>query len=179
MFPSLVTLDGFYAWLSTHLTADLPPEWNSWSMFHQLSHIYAKTPFCCVEAVANNALNRRRVVIFDQMWANAAPTWKTVFSPNSIYNRPKWILWSFLMFSGTTAEFGRTERSASFLSLRPRLISIAPLNRCFWRSRVRIILIQPLLCLIIIFPIKKQCLINTWNCFENLPQLLHLEYCNL
>ena len=34
-------------------------------MFHPLSHIYAKIPFCCVETVANNTLNHRRVVVFD------------------------------------------------------------------------------------------------------------------
>ena len=35
------------------------------SMFHPLSHIYAKTTFCCVETVPNNALNRQHV--FDQL----------------------------------------------------------------------------------------------------------------
>ena len=49
MFASLVTLDGFHLLLSTQLTADLTPESSGRSMFHPLSHIYAKTPFCCVE----------------------------------------------------------------------------------------------------------------------------------
>ena len=65
MFASLVTLDGFHLLLSTQLTADLTPEQSIESMFHLLSHIYAKTPFCCNETVANNTLNRRRVVVFD------------------------------------------------------------------------------------------------------------------
>ena len=38
-------------------------------------------------------------------------------------------------------------------------VSIPLLNRCFRRSRVRITLIKPLLCL----NIWKQCFINTWN----------------
>ena len=56
MFVSLVALDSFHLLLSSQLTADLTPEWTGGSMFHLLSHIYAKTPFSCVETVANNAL---------------------------------------------------------------------------------------------------------------------------
>ena len=55
----------FYLLLSTQLTADLTPESSGGSMFHSFSYIYAKNPFCGVETVANNALNRRRVVVFD------------------------------------------------------------------------------------------------------------------
>ena len=54
MFASLVALNGFHLLLSTQLTADLTLEWSGGSIFHPLSHIYAKTPFCCVETVANN-----------------------------------------------------------------------------------------------------------------------------
>ena len=54
MFASLVALDGFRLLLSTQLTANLTPEWSSGSMFHPLSHIYAKTPFSCIETVLNN-----------------------------------------------------------------------------------------------------------------------------
>ena len=42
-------------------------------------------------------------------------------------------------------------------------VSIRPLNRCFRRSRVRITLIKPLLCLNSFFPVRKQCFINTQN----------------
>ena len=62
MFASLVTLDDFHPLLSTQLTANLTLKWNSGSMFYPLSHIYAKTPFCCVETVANNALNCWHIV---------------------------------------------------------------------------------------------------------------------
>ena len=66
MFASLVTLDGFHLLLSTQLTANLTPEGSGGFMFPSLSHNYAKTPFCCVETVANNALDRR-VVVFDRL----------------------------------------------------------------------------------------------------------------
>ena len=116
MFGSLVALDGLHLLLFTHLTADLTPEWSDGSMFHQLSNIYAKTPFCCVENVPI-VLNRQQVV-FDWLWVNAAPTLNTAFSltnvhvkwwihcllisstpllshTTSIYLRPKWVFWWF------------------------------------------------------------------------------------
>ena len=131
------------------LTTYLTLEWSGGSIFHPLSNIYAKTPFCCIETAANNALNRRCVVVFDRLWANAAPTLSTAFSLTnvhakrwipcllissnpllshsiSIYDRPKrvcGVFFFFLLFSGTTAEFGRLKRSVSFMSLRPRLNS--------------------------------------------------------
>ena len=43
-------------------------------MFHPLSHIYAKTPFGCVEIVANNTLNHQCVVVFDQLCTNTELT---------------------------------------------------------------------------------------------------------
>ena len=47
MFASLIALNSFHLLLSTQLMADLTPEWSGGSMFHPLSHIYSKTPFCC------------------------------------------------------------------------------------------------------------------------------------
>ena len=122
MFVSLIALDSFHLLPSTQLTADLTPEWSDGSMFYPLSHIYAKTPFCCIETVTNNALNRRHVV-FDQLWANTTPTLNTSFSltnvhakwrlhclliswtpllsyATSIYNRPKWVCGVFWCFLG-------------------------------------------------------------------------------
>ena len=107
-------------------------------MFHPLS-----TPFCCIETVAKNALNHRRIVIFDQLWTNAALTLNRALSltnfhakwwihcllisstpllshATSIYDRPKRVWGVFLVFSRTTAEFGRPERSASFVFVRSR-----------------------------------------------------------
>ena len=59
MFASV---DGFHLLLSTQLTDDLTLEWSRESMFHPLSHIYAKTPFCCIKTIANNTLNHWHIV---------------------------------------------------------------------------------------------------------------------
>ena len=141
MFVSLVTFDGFHLLLSTQLTTELTPEWSGGSMFHLLSQIYEKNPFCCVETVANNALNHHCVVVFDQLWVNTVPTSDIAFSltniyakwwihcllissppllshATSIYNRPKWVCGAFLVFSRTTAKFRWPEHSASFVSTR-------------------------------------------------------------
>ena len=80
MFASLISLDSFHLLLSTQLTVDLTPEWSGRSIFHPLSHIYAKTPFCCIETVANNTLNHWHIVAFDRLWANVAPTLNIAFS---------------------------------------------------------------------------------------------------
>ena len=135
MFASSVALDNFHLLLTTQLMANLTQEWSSGSMFHPLSHIYTKTPFCFVETVADNTMNHRHVV-FDRLWANAAPTLDTAFSltnvhakcwihcllisstpllshVTSIYDQPK----------RTTNEFVRPECSASFMSVQPCLKS--------------------------------------------------------
>ena len=54
-------------------------------MFHQLSHIYAKTLFYCIETVANNALNCQRIVVLDRLWTNATPTLNTAFSLTNVH----------------------------------------------------------------------------------------------
>ena len=56
-------------------------------MFHSFLHIYAKTPFCCVETVVNNALNRRRIVVFDRPRANTAPTLNIAFSVTNVHSK--------------------------------------------------------------------------------------------
>ena len=65
-------------------------------MFHPLSHIYAKTHICCVETVANNALNYWHV--FNWLWANAAPTLNTAFSLTNVH--AKWWI-HYLLISST------------------------------------------------------------------------------
>ena len=97
MFASLVTLDGFHLLLSTQLTANLTLERSGGSMFHPLSHIYTKTPFCCIETVANKTLNRWLGVVFDQLWANAAPTLNTAFSLTNVH--AKWWIHCLLISS--------------------------------------------------------------------------------
>ena len=122
---------------------------NGGSLFHWMSNINAKTLFYSVVTLANNTLNRRRVVVFDRLWANAAIEysflidkcrWKMVntlpsdisnYSAisrnfNSLFAKTSW--WIFFVFSGTTAEFGRPEHSASFVSVRLPLKSAPPLT---------------------------------------------------
>ena len=129
MFASLVALDGFHLLLSTQLTTDLTPEWSYGSMFHSLSHIYDITPFCWIETVADNALNRRCVVVFDWLWANTAHSLNTAFSltnvhakwwihcllissaplltyATSIYDRPKQVCGVFWCFPGQLLNLG-------------------------------------------------------------------------
>ena len=88
-----------------------------------------------------HALNRRRFVVFDRLWANAAPTLNAAFSltnllakwwihiPSDIFNSctiprnsnlrsAKTNLRSVLVFSGTTAKFGWPERSVTFISVQ-------------------------------------------------------------
>ena len=119
-------------------------------------------------------------VVFDWLWANAAPTLNTAFSltnvhakwwiyyflisstPQLSYTTSIYDLWSFLVFSWTTAEFGWPEHSASFVSVWSGLkVSIPPLNCWFQQSRVQIILIKPLLYLNSIFSHQKAMLYQT------------------
>ena len=44
-----------------------------------------KNSFCCFETVANNAPNRRRVVVFDRLRAKTAPTLNTDFSLTNVH----------------------------------------------------------------------------------------------
>ena len=127
-----------------------------------------KTPFCCVETVTNNALNRRRVVVSDRLWANVTPTLNIAFL--LISGHAKWWIHCLLisstpLLSHTTPIYGHPKPEFSIICVCTIAfkVSIPPLNRCFRQSRVRITLIKPLLCLINILSIRKQCFINTRN----------------
>ena len=88
----------------------------------------------------------------------------SLISYNSNLELAKPSLWSYLVFSGTTVDFGRPEHSASLcVCMTGFKVSIPPLNSCFWQSRAQITLIKPLLCLNSIFPIRKQSFINIRN----------------
>ena len=186
IFAFLVALEGFSLLLSTQLTADLTPQWSGGFMFHSLSYIYAKPLFCCVETVSNNALNRRRIVVSDRLWAKVSTTLNTAFSLTNVY--AKWRIHCLLipstpLLSHATSIYDRPKRAcggfgvfrescqiwatrvSSFICVCPTdfKVSIPPLSPCFLRNRVRITLMKPLLCLNNIFPIRKQCFINTRN----------------
>ena len=140
--PADVCVFGCFGQLSTQLIYDLTPEGSGGSTFHPLSHIYAKTPFCCIETVANNALNRQRVVVFGWLWANLTPTVNTAFSLinvhakwwiycflisstpllTSIYNWPKWVCGLFWCFPGQLLNLDNPSVQ-HHLSIRPCLKS--------------------------------------------------------
>ena len=78
-------------------------------------------------------------------------------------------LWSFLVFSETTAEFGQPESSASFVSVRQRFKSAYHLLSIV----SDVTLIKPLLCLNSISSHQKAMLdqhtkFRFFHCFENL-----------
>ena len=104
MFAFLVTLNSFHLLASILLTVNLTPEWSGRSMFHRLSHIYAKTPFCCIETIANNALNHQHIVVFDWLWANMTPTLNAVFSLTNIH--AKWWI-HYLLISHASSIYSR------------------------------------------------------------------------
>ena len=76
---------------------------------------------------------------------------------------PKTILWSFVMYSGTTADFGRPERSASSVFVRLRLNSSYQSIIVNFPGAESPNAYQDTALINSIFPIKKQCLINTRN----------------
>ena len=87
-----------------------------------------------------SALNPRCLVVFGRVWANAAPTSKSTYaspkirtivnilpfdifkvsaiSRNFNLRSPKTILWTFVMFSRTTADYGFYSSSVIYLSDR-------------------------------------------------------------
>ena len=150
MFVSLGTLDSFHLLLSTQLIANLTevvdPSFNHCHIFTQ--------KIILVQTVANNALIRRCFVVFDRLWSSSAPILNTAFSlkkvyakywihyflisltpllshTTSIYDWPKRVCGGFWFFSRTTAESGRPERSASCVSVGPRLNSAYHLFNLF------------------------------------------------
>ena len=141
MFVSLVAQDGFHLLLSTQLTADLTLEWSGGSMVYSLSHIYAKNTFllrwnsckqssessmrfCFWSTVSKCDTHFEHSILIDKSACKMVNTLPSdIFNSSVIYRNfnlrsAKTSLWSFLVFSGTTAKLGRPERSASFLSVR-------------------------------------------------------------
>ena len=187
MFASLVTLDGFHLLLSIQLTADLTPDWCGGSMFHPLSHIYAKTHFCCVKTVANNALNRQRIVFFIDCEQTQHPLWTQLshwqmFMQNGEYTA-FWYLQFLCYFTQLQFTIGQNEFVEYFVFFWDNCriwaiwafsiicicttifkVSILPLNHY-----QAIALLEQYL-----FSIRKQCSINTRNSDFSIV----LEICN-
>ena len=168
-------LTGFHLLLSTQLTANLTLEWSGGSIFHPLSHFCKNSLLlhwisckqspessmrsCFLSTVSKRGTHFENSFLIDKclckivniqlsdIYNSSAP------SRNFNLRLAKTILWSFLVFSETTAECWQLECSASFLSVRPRFKSVYPrLNCCFRQNRVPIPLIKLLLCLNSIFP---------------------------
>ena len=91
--PTDVCIFGCFGWLpfaavhSAEFQFDYRMKW--WSMFHPLSHL-RKNSFVLHW---NNTLNRWRIVVFDQLRANTAPTLNTALSLKNIH--AKWWITAF------------------------------------------------------------------------------------
>ena len=195
LFASLVALDGFHLLLFTQLTADLTPKWSGASIFHPLSHTYTKTLFCCVETIANNALNHRLVVVLDRLWANETHLLWIGFSLTNVHANFEYTAFRYLQIlcylQQLQFKIGQNEFvEFFFVFFRDNCciwrtwafsiicvctiafkISISPLNCCFWQSRAWITFIKPLLCLKSIFPSEihgHYTKFRFFHCFENL-----------
>ena len=127
MFVSLVTLDSSHLLLSTQLTANLLPEWSGGSIFHSLSHLHknsfllhwnsckqcSESPLrCCFwSTVSKCCTHFEHSLLIDKCscrMVNTLPS--NIFNSSAIScNFNLWLAkmrwWSFLVFSGTTAEF--------------------------------------------------------------------------
>ena len=141
MSAFLAALNGFLLQLSANLTL----EWSGRSMFHPLSHIYAKTFFllrwnsckqcskslthCCFwSTVSKRGTHFEHSFLLDKCSCKMVDT-----LPSDIFNSSATLLnfnlrlaktsLSFFMFSRMTAKFGRPEHSASFVSVRLHLKS--------------------------------------------------------
>ena len=192
MFASLIGLDGLQLWLSIQLTTDLTQLWSGGSMFHPVSHIYAKTPFlwwnswkqlyessmrCCFCSTVS-----KRSAAFKHSFLIDKCSWK-IF--NTLPSTP--LLITQLWFKVSQNEFGkffcvfpdncriRVTWMFSIICVCTTAfkVSVLHLNRCFRRNRVRKIIIKPLHCLKRIFSHQKAMLykhkkLRFFHCFENL-----------
>ena len=154
--------------------------------------------FCCIETVANNALNRQ-CVVFDRLWVKTAPTLYTAFSFTNVH--AKWwinclLILSTPLASHTTSIYDLLKQvcgvffgvfwdncwiwvtwAFSIICVCTTVfkVSMAPLNHYFWWSRVRITFNKLLLYLNSIFSHQKTMLyqytkFRFFHCFENLHQ---------
>ena len=143
MFASLFSLDGFFDIHSANCRFDSWVKW--WIHVSSIVTYLCKTPFLlrwnsCKQRSESSircfwSTLSKRGTHFEHSFLIEEWSCKTVNTlPSDIFNSSaiscNWnlrsartSLWSFLVFSGTTAEFGRHECSASFVSVRRRLKS--------------------------------------------------------
>ena len=184
--PADVWVFGRFGWFSsaTVHSADCRFNWSGGSMFLPLLQTSFSLRWNSWKK--KNALNRRRVVVGDQLWANAPPTLNTAFSltnvhakwwihyhlisstpllshATSIYDQPKRVCGVFGVFRDNCRIWTIWAFSIIYVCTIVFNVSIPLLNRYFWWSRDWITPSKPLLCLNNIFPIRKQCFINIRN----------------
>ena len=180
VFASLVALDGFHLLLFTQLTANLTPEWSSGTCF---IHCYIftqkflfvvlkqlQTMFWILDALFWTMIHFEHSFLIDKCsckLVNRQPS--DIFNSSAISHNfnlqsAKMSLWSFLVFSGTTSEFGWPECSASFVSLRPCLnLACHLLTVVSNEAESKQHLLGHYFAWTVFFPIRRQCFINKWN----------------
>ena len=197
MFASLVALDCFHLLLSTQLIADLTPEWSGGPMFHPLSHIYAKTLFLMLKQlqtmlwivdallfliVSKRGTHFEHFFLIDKCSCKMVNTLGSdifnsyVISHNFNLRSAKMSLWSFLVFSMTTAELRQPERSTSYVFVRLYMKSAYHLLTIVSdRAESKKHLLSHCFAWTAFFTIRKQCFINT----QNLSFSIVLKICNI
>ena len=195
---SLVALYGFQLLLATQLTANLTPKRSDVSIFYPLSHIYVKNSFllrvnsckqhsesstrCCFwSTMSKRGTHFEHSFLIDKYSHKMVNTLPSdifnfsVISRNFNLRSAETSLWiSFCVFRDN-CQIETTWASSIICVCKTAFnVSIPFLNRCFRRSRVQIAFIKPLLCLNSIFPIRKQCFIDT----RNLDFSIVLKICN-
>ena len=125
----LVALGGFHHLLSTQLSSF--KVCSAGSMFHLLSYTDTENPFYLawtgVSKRGTHFENNLRIPKDSYKIVNTqlSDIFKvSAISRNFNLRSPKTILWTFVIFSGTTADFGRPERSTSSVFVQPRLNSV-------------------------------------------------------
>ena len=145
MFASLVALDGFHlllslSWLPIWLRSKvMDPCFLHCHIFTQNSFLLhwnsckqrsESSMRCCFwSTVSKSGTHFEHSFLINKCSSKMVNTLPSdVFNTSAISRNfnlrsVKMSLWSFFMFSGTTSVFGRPERSASFVSVRPCLKS--------------------------------------------------------
>ena len=149
---------------------------------HPLSDTDTENPFYLTWTAPNSPLNLRRVFVFGREWANAAPSSKTTYAklytqyllislrcqlskPTLIYDRSNYFV-DFRYVFRNNCWFWATRAFSAIGDCTTTFKFGIPVDDCWFPwCRVPISLIKPLLRFNFIFPIKKQCLINTRNSF--------------
>ena len=189
--PADVCIFGCFWWLSTAVVHSADCWFDSgvkwWIPVSSIVTYLCKPPFCWVETVANNALNCRRIVAFDWLWANTSSTLNTAFSLINVHKNGEYTaFWyvqflcyltrlqfrisqnEFVEFFGVFHDPCRIQVTWAFSNICVGMtmfkVRMPPFNHCFWRSQSPNNTYQAIALLEqYFFPIRKQWFINTRN----------------